>query len=147
MVRAPIAAWGVMNTGHGDRDTATEVSVEPTRRTVLKGLGAAGLGAVVSSASAAMPAHASTPVDHGRWDGFAAAVHSEFVRMRLVGAAVAVVSADRVLLTLPLGVRDVCSGAAVTASTRFLVPRRQSRCRRRSRQPTLIRAGWAGINV
>ncbi|GAA2790324.1 hypothetical protein GCM10010441_14370 [Kitasatospora paracochleata] len=55
------------------------------------------------------------------WDAFAARVREEFTAMGLAGAAVAVVSADRVLLTLPLGVRDVESRAPVTSSTRFLV--------------------------
>ncbi|MFD8082764.1 serine hydrolase domain-containing protein [Kitasatospora sp. NPDC059722] len=55
------------------------------------------------------------------WESFADRVKAEFAAMGLVGAAVAVVSSDRVLLTLPLGVREAGTDAPVTPSTRFLV--------------------------
>ncbi|MEU9129839.1 serine hydrolase domain-containing protein [Kitasatospora sp. NPDC048540] len=105
-------------------DAATAVSsTTSTRRTLLKGLAAAGLGAGLGAApSPARAADASdgTAAADG-WDAFAAQVRAEFAAMELVGAAVAVVSADRVLLTLPLGVRDAESRTPVTPSTRFLV--------------------------
>ncbi|MEV8097136.1 serine hydrolase domain-containing protein [Kitasatospora sp. NPDC085879] len=100
-------------------DAATAgVSAGSTRRTVLRALVAggvaAGLGAWSSSAARA------TGRDGG-WDAFAARVREEFAAMGLVGAAVAVVSRDGVLLNLPLGVRDLESRTPVTPSTRFLV--------------------------
>ncbi|MGV9268335.1 serine hydrolase domain-containing protein [Kitasatospora sp. NPDC003701] len=89
-----------------------------TRRAVLRGLAAGGLavGLGARSASAARAAG-----EAGEWEAFAAEVRAEFTAMGLVGAAVAVVSGERVLLTLPLGVRDLATGVPVAPSTRFLV--------------------------
>jgi CubicO group peptidase (beta-lactamase class C family) len=86
---------------------------------VLQGLGAACAAAALSGWSSAS-AQAS-PAAHDRLASFAAQVQAEFTRMRLVGAAVAVVSRDRVLHRQPLGVRDLRTRVSVTASTRFLV--------------------------
>ncbi|GAA4885396.1 serine hydrolase domain-containing protein [Kitasatospora terrestris] len=111
-----------------ESDVETELSpTASTRRSVIRGLVAAGVAAGLgtrSSSATARPAFvsdafATDPVDD--WDSFAARVREEFTAMGLVGAAVAVVSGDRVLLSLPLGVRDPESRAPVTSSTRFLV--------------------------
>ncbi|WP_042425722.1 serine hydrolase domain-containing protein [Streptacidiphilus anmyonensis] len=93
-------------------------STPATRRTVLRALMAGGLSAGLS-AWPATAARAADPV--GGWASFADQVRAEFKAMGLVGAAVAVVSSDRVLLTLPLGVRDLGTRAPVSPSTRFLV--------------------------
>ncbi len=92
-----------------------------SRRTVLKGLGAAGVGAGLASWPAASAVSAPGRVTDGVWGGFDAAVEREFARMGLVGAAVAVVSAERVLHTRTFGVRDLHSRRRVTNSTHFLV--------------------------
>ncbi|MFD5633128.1 serine hydrolase domain-containing protein [Streptomyces sp. NPDC127077] len=99
-------------------------STGTTRRTAIRGVMAAGLAAGLgvrpSPARAVETAGAAEGAADG-WQGFAARVRDEFTAMGLAGAAVAVVSGDRVLLTLPLGVRDIESRAPVTPSTRFLV--------------------------
>ncbi|WP_030271651.1 serine hydrolase domain-containing protein [Streptomyces sp. NRRL B-24484] len=100
-------------------DAATAVTTtRPTRRTVLRGLAAGGLAAGLASRS---PATARAAGRDTGWDAFAALVRAEFTAMGLVGAAVAVVDRDGVLLSLPLGVRDLEGRAPVTPSTRFLV--------------------------
>ncbi|MET7989101.1 serine hydrolase domain-containing protein [Streptomyces sp. NPDC005281] len=99
-------------------DPATVVpSTGPTRRTAIRGLMAAGLAAGLDVPSS--PARAAE-VPHD-WGEFGARVRDEFAAMGLAGAAVAVVSGDRVLLSMPLGVRDLESRSPVTSSTRFLV--------------------------
>jgi CubicO group peptidase (beta-lactamase class C family) len=90
-----------------------------SRRTVLKGAGAAGLAVGLSGLPAAV-AGARGGSRAGRWRSFDALVGKEFARMGLVGAAVAVVSADRVLHARTFGVRDLRSCRAVTNSTHFL---------------------------
>jgi CubicO group peptidase (beta-lactamase class C family) len=55
------------------------------------------------------------------WAEFDAAVRSSFQRMGMVGAAVAIVSADQVLYTSTHGVRDRATWAPVTTDTHFLV--------------------------
>jgi CubicO group peptidase (beta-lactamase class C family) len=55
------------------------------------------------------------------WATFDRAVQLGFDRMRLVGTAVAVVSADRVLHTVTLGSRSLQPRRPVTVDTRFLV--------------------------
>ena len=90
------------------------------RRRVLKGLAAAGVtaGAVGLSGPAA-GAEQSDSTDS--WAAFDDAVASAFREMRMVGAAVAVVSADRVLHTKTFGVRSRRTGRPVTDDTHFLV--------------------------
>jgi CubicO group peptidase (beta-lactamase class C family) len=88
-----------------------------TRRKALKGLGAAGVAAALSGWSPG----AAQAAAHDGWASFAEQVQTEFSRMGLVGAAVAVVSRDRVLQSQPLGVRDLRTRTPVTATTRFLV--------------------------
>ncbi|MEU2632615.1 serine hydrolase domain-containing protein, partial [Kitasatospora sp. NPDC007106] len=90
----------------------------PTRRTVLRGLVAGGVAVGLGARS---PSAARAAGRDGGWDAFAARVREEFTAMGLVGAAVAVVDGDGVLLSLPLGVRDLESRAPVTPATRFLV--------------------------
>jgi len=55
------------------------------------------------------------------WPAFDKAVESAFASMLMVGAAVAAVSADRVLHTKTLGVLDLHRARPVTENTRFLV--------------------------
>lgn len=106
------------------------------RRTVLKGLGAAGLAAVAVPALATgravagttapppppVPVAPSASASEQAWlHGFATAVREEFARQGLVGGAVVLVSSDRVLSTLPLGVRTLGSKVPVDADTHFFV--------------------------
>ncbi len=102
-----------------DLSSATvSTSTRATRRTVLQALMAGGLSAGLS----AWPPTAARAADSGGgWASFADRVRAEFTAMGLVGAAVAVVSSDRVLLTLPLGVRDLGTCVPVSPSARFLV--------------------------
>jgi CubicO group peptidase (beta-lactamase class C family) len=86
---------------------------------MLKGVGAAGLIAGVPAlASPAARAAGDASID---WPAFDAAVAREFRRMGLVGAAFAVVSADRVLHANTLGVRDLQHRKRVDRSTHFMV--------------------------
>jgi CubicO group peptidase (beta-lactamase class C family) len=91
-----------------------------SRRTVLKGIGAVGLAAA-SPAWLSARAGAATGAADVDWEAFDALIAREFQRMGLVGAAVAVVSADRVLHTKTLGRRDTDSREPVDRSTHFLV--------------------------
>ncbi|MEY2241847.1 serine hydrolase domain-containing protein [Streptomyces sp. BF23-18] len=102
----------------GPDAASTLPSTGTTRRTAVRGLMAAGLAAGLGVGSS--PARAAVTATDD-WQGFAARVREEFAAMGLTGAAVAVVSRDRVLLSLPLGVRDIESRAPVTSSSRFLV--------------------------
>lgn len=90
------------------------------RRAVLTGMAAAGVMAGTlrpSSASAATRAQDS-PTD---WSAFDRLVGSAFDRLKLVGAAVAVVSGDRVLHTVTLGARQLNPRRPVTETTGFFV--------------------------
>ncbi len=95
------------------------------RRTVLKGFAAAGpsvgtaAGAVSASASSA--AAVGTGAGAYDWAAFDRLIGSAFDQMGMVGAAVAVVSADRVLHVTPLGSRSLKPRRPVTADTQFLV--------------------------
>jgi CubicO group peptidase (beta-lactamase class C family) len=107
-----------------DEDELFDLDAAParvSRRTVLKGLGAAGVAAGLAGWPAASAVSARGRATHGVWRGFDAAVEREFARMGLVGAAVAVVSAERVLHTRTFGVRDLHTRRPVTNSTHFLV--------------------------
>jgi CubicO group peptidase (beta-lactamase class C family) len=103
-------------TVHGGR--AGDVTV--TRRVVLKRAAAAGVMASVPAwPSSTAVARASRPAP--AWRDFDAAIAKEFRRMGLVGAAVAVVSADQVHYARTLGVRSLQTRAPVTDPTHFLV--------------------------
>ncbi len=107
--------------GEEDGPLDVDVSARVSRRVVLKGLGAAGVAAGLSGWPAAAAADARSRALDGGWGGFDAAIEQEFARMGLVGAAVAVLSAERVLYTRAFGVRDLQSRRPVTNSTHFLV--------------------------
>ena len=89
-----------------------------SRRTMLKGLGVAGLAAGVPALGAAPAGAAARSID---WAAFDAAVTRYFRRLGLVGGGYAVVSAERVLHARTLGVRDLHSRKPVDRSTHFLV--------------------------
>ena len=108
-----------------DSETTRSVAREPlvsglSRRTVLRGLTAGalavGAGPVPASTAVAKP---KVPPDD--WAAFDRAVGSAFDQMKLVGGAVAVVSAGQVLHTATFGVRSLQSRKRVTADTLFAV--------------------------
>jgi CubicO group peptidase (beta-lactamase class C family) len=72
-------------------------------------------------AAAAPAAPAPPPVGSSDWAAFDRMVGSAFDRMKLVGAAVAVVSGDRVLHTLTVGSRQLSPRRPVTENTAFFV--------------------------
>ena len=93
------------------------------RRSVLQGMtglgltaGLTGLGSTAASAKGASAAGSSP-----NWAAFDKAVRAEFVRQKLVGAAVAIVSGDRILHQLTMGARDGGRAARITPDTHFLV--------------------------
>ncbi len=90
------------------------------RRAFVQGLLAAGVaaGTMPVWASGATARAKNQTVD---WQEFDRLVESAFDRMRLVGAAVAVVSADRVLHTATFGDRSLAPRRSVTRNTRFRV--------------------------
>lgn len=92
-------------------DETTQPGV--SRRRLMQGLAAAGL-----AGGAAAPAGAEAGAD---WEAFRAANQATFRRMGMVGAAVAVVSAERVLHISTYGVTDRRTNRPVTADTHFLV--------------------------
>ena len=91
-----------------------------SRRTVLQGAVVAGLA---SGVAAALPcrAHARVPGVATEWEQFDTAVRTAFRRTGMVGASVAVVSAEAVLYTSTHGVRDRTTWEPVTNDTHFLV--------------------------
>ena len=92
----------------------------PSRRTVLRGLtaGALAAGAAPFAASTAVAKPKDPPDD---WAAFDRAVGSAFDQMKLVGGAVAVVSAGQVLHTATFGVRSLQGRKRVTTDTCFAV--------------------------
>jgi len=108
-----------------ERVDETDSGVRATgvpRRTVLQGIAAAGAvagtGALSASPAAAAPA---APGGSADWAAFDRSVGSAFDRMKLVGAAVAVVSGDRVLHTVTVESRQLSPRRPVTENTRFVV--------------------------
>ena len=79
------------------------------------------VGAVpaMSARAAVAPTAPAFPWDE--WGSFDRAVQSAFDRLQMVGAAVAVVSADRVLHTATFGSRSLSPRRPVTNGTHFLV--------------------------
>jgi CubicO group peptidase (beta-lactamase class C family) len=92
------------------------VTTHLSRRTVLQGAAASSVVAAWPAAAAAAPTGSDTD-----WGAFDHAVRTGFDRMKGVGAAIAVVSADRVLHTLLLGSRSLQPRQPVTADTRFVL--------------------------
>src|SRR5690349_15580630 len=90
------------------------------RRLVVQGLMASGIAASAAPAMSGPAAAApSTPWDD--WATFDRAVQSAFDRLKMVGAAIAVVSADRVLHTATFGSRSLSPRRPVTNGSHFLV--------------------------
>ena len=89
-----------------------------SRRAVMRGMAATGL---VASGFAYGTGTVSRSYAADEWAEFGAAVDASFRRLGMVGAAVAVVSADDVLYTGTYGVNDRDSGLPVTDDTHFLV--------------------------
>jgi CubicO group peptidase (beta-lactamase class C family) len=105
-----------------DRETLRPAA-SLSRRALLRGVAAAGLGAAagtfiwsaVPSVRAAAPAKSQASA----WQPFDAAVHTAMQTFDIVGAAVAVVTTDGILHHQTFGVRDRASGAPVTPGTLF----------------------------
>ena len=83
------------------------------RRTVLRGLTAGAVAAGAGSVSSA-PAFATPKAPATDWAAFDRAVGAAFDQMRLVGGAVALVSAGQVLHTATFGVRSLQNRKRVT---------------------------------
>lgn len=93
-----------------------------SRRRVMQGLAAAGFATGGRTAGAHADGRTGGPADGpADWGAFDKAVEASFRRLGMVGAAVAVVSADGVLFTGRYGVADLASRAPVTDDTHFLV--------------------------
>ncbi len=108
-----------------ESETTSSVAREPhppglSRRTVLRGL-TAGAVAVGSAPFAASAAVAKPKVPPDDWAAFERVVGSAFDQMKLVGGAVAVVSAGQVLHTSTFGVRSLQGRKRVTTDTCFSV--------------------------
>ena len=91
-----------------------------SRRTMLRGAVAAALASGFTGSPAKLLGAQPAKV-RPEWAEFDDAVTKSFQRLGMVGAAVAVVSADQVLFTRTLGVRDRASGRPITTDTHFLV--------------------------
>jgi hypothetical protein len=98
---------------------STSVSGLP-RRALLQGAVTAGLaaGSVPVTAAAAGAKPKASVID---WSAFDRLVQAAFDRFKLVGAAVAVVSADEVLHSATFGYRSLQPRRRVTPTTRFRV--------------------------
>ena len=101
-------------------------SAGPARRTVVQGLLGSGLAASAASLPGSSASASASSDDSGAGaaldrDAFDREVRLGFDRMRLVGAAVAVVSSNRVLHTVTLGSRSLQPRHPMTTQTRFLV--------------------------
>jgi CubicO group peptidase (beta-lactamase class C family) len=108
-----------MRTPRPDSD-ADDPGLRVSRRTMLRGA----MTAALASGLASWPAKVLGARPSGvspEWAEFDDAVRKSFQRLGMVGAAVAVVSADQVLYTSTLGVRDRASGRPITTDTHFLV--------------------------
>jgi CubicO group peptidase (beta-lactamase class C family) len=117
-----VVAEGAGSDGNGSTpaDDAARSGRRVSRRTVLHGAVAAG---IASGVAAAFPrvAHARVPGVAPEWEQFDSAVRAAFRRLGMVGASVAVVSAEDVLYTSTHGVRDRTTWKPVTNDTHFLV--------------------------
>ena len=90
------------------------------RRAVLRGVMAAGVASGIVPAAAASASAAPKPAATA-WAAFDRLVQAAFDRLRLVGAAVAVVSSSDVLHTVTFGYRSLQPRRRVTPTTRFRV--------------------------
>jgi CubicO group peptidase (beta-lactamase class C family) len=96
-----------------------------SRRTLLQGVAATGLGAASAAllgrpapvVQAAAPASAQA----AEWQSFDQAVHAAMQTFGMVGAAVAIVNADGIVHRQTFGVRDRTSSAPVTPTTLFRI--------------------------
>ena len=109
--------------------TAEPAGGRLSRRRVLRAGAAGGLVAAAASATglhaqgAAAQSDGATPVagPTADWAAFDAAVQEATATFEMVGAAVAVVTADGIAHGRTFGVRDLASGAPVTPETHFMV--------------------------
>jgi CubicO group peptidase (beta-lactamase class C family) len=109
--------------------TAEPAGGRLSRRRVLRAGAAGGLAAAVASATgrhaqgAAAQSDGATPVagPTADWAAFDAAVQEATATFEMVGAAVAVVTADGIAHGRTFGVRDLANGAPVTPETHFMV--------------------------
>lgn len=96
-----------------------------TRRTVLRSVAASAVaGGVAATAAPSTPMAATARAATGAatdWAAFDRSVQSAMDRLRVVGAVVAVVSADRVLHAATFGDRGLAPRRKVTSGTRFSV--------------------------
>lgn len=89
-----------------------------SRRTLFKGLAAAGVATGILSGSADVSSAAASPTG---WKAFDADVRAEFARQHLVGGAVAVVNSSGQVYSATLGHRSLGRRERVNADTYFRV--------------------------
>lgn len=119
------------------RVTAHRPASPISRRTVLAGGGALGLGVLLAACfpSAPQPTPTAAPTDAGPTDApyepieftqemldtFDAAVSEAFATFGLVGASVALFQGDQIVYNKGFGVRDLVTAEPVTPNTRFRI--------------------------
>ncbi|HET9067664.1 MAG TPA: serine hydrolase domain-containing protein, partial [Amaricoccus sp.] len=92
-----------------------------SRRGLLKGAAATGLGVVANALPVLAPSKARAATPAMDWQSFDRDVQTAMLTFGMVGAAVAVVGRAGVLHQQTFGVRDRASGAPVTGDTLFRV--------------------------
>lgn len=91
------------------------------RRTLIGAAASVGAGGLGFRPNAVAVARAQTPTSDIDWETFDAAVRDGMQTFGLVGAALAIVTADGIDHRNRFGARDLTSGAPVTPNTHFLV--------------------------
>jgi CubicO group peptidase (beta-lactamase class C family) len=92
-----------------------------SRRALLHGVVATGVGAATATLPWQPGPGAAATTQATDWQPFDAAVQDAMQIFDMVGAAVAVISADGIIHRRTFGVRDLASGAPVTPDTLFRV--------------------------
>jgi CubicO group peptidase (beta-lactamase class C family) len=92
-----------------------------SRRALLQGVVATGVGAATATLTWQPGPGAAATTQTTDWQPFDAAVQDAMQIFDIVGAAIAVISADGILHRRTFGVRDLDSGAPVTPDTLFRV--------------------------